>query len=150
MKISNSITIAVNDVKPGRGNHSHPGNKYYVQLIDENKKVFVLAGSKLEKKSIVDQIYTKIRQLDPPGRFLKKKADGTWGVKDKDEALGKVWSALRENNVMMIENLKKRGEWIKGSDGRKTYKQPQRSKAKQGDDSKIGLLIEASMLQRKS
>ena len=143
--LENFITIQDNDVKPGAGNHSHPGNRYYIQLIDENKKAFVLADSK-KKKSIVNQVYSQIRQLDPPGRFLERKADRTWGIKDKDSALKKVRRALLEHNATMIENMMKRGEWTAETEIRKRKKrsQSQSLKTKQENNSKIDLLIEAT------
>ena len=142
--LSNIITLDKNDVKSGAGNHSHPGNKYYTQLIDVNKKAFVLANSR-RRTSIVNQIYTQIRQLDPPGRFLKKGADGRWCVQDKDTALKKVRTALCENSSLMKENLKKTGEWSKEPSKKKSYPQRQNPPKRQEYSSKFDLLIQASL-----
>ena len=101
-----------NDVKPGGGNHSHPGNKHYIKLTDLHKKEFVLSDSR-GKAIIVRKIYDQIAQLSPPGRFLEKSTDGNWGIKDKGSALKKIKKALSENNATIIEYLKKRGQLTK-------------------------------------
>ena len=101
-----------NDVKPGGGNHSHPGNKYYNTIIDQNKKAFVLSDSR-KKDIMVRKIYDQIAQLNPPGRFLEKRVEGFWGVKEKTSAMKKIKKALSENNATIIEYLKKRGQWTK-------------------------------------
>ena len=96
-----------NDVKPNGGNHSHPGNKKYVKMVEKRKVLFVLADTK-GKEAIVLGIYNSIL----PGRFLQKeKGTNEYIVKDKKLCLEKIRKALSKNNATIIKNLKLRGKW---------------------------------------
>lgn len=99
-----------NDIKSGAGVHSHPGNKFYLQLIKEKKKPFVLALKDTKKKdAIVRQVYDTISKLKPPGRFLQKNRDGTFTIRSKQYALAKIKKALGENSAQIESFFRTRG-----------------------------------------
>ena len=110
------ISPNINDVKPGGGNHSHQGNKYYIQLVDQNKKRYVLSDAR-NKDNVATEIYRQISQLHPPGRFLEKTSDGTYRVKDRSSSIRKIKKALSENSAAIIENLKRRGQYVEPGSG---------------------------------
>lgn len=120
-----------NDIKPGAGNCRHHGNKHYGSLVDRNKKAFVLADAK-GKDKVVKKIYNEIQQMKPPGRFLEKSKDGSYTVKDKDAALKKIKRALSENNKVMIENMRNKGQMPCASERRLNLQPCQNSKGKAG------------------
>lgn len=65
--------ISQNDVLCGRGgltNH-HPGNVFFRQLVRIKQESYLLA-SKREKAGVAKEIVDVVRELNPPGRFLKK------------------------------------------------------------------------------
>lgn len=99
-----------NDIKSGAGVHSHPGNKFYLQLIKEKKKPFVLALKDTKKKdAIVRQVYDTISKLNPPGRFLQKNRDGTYTIRSKQYASAKIKKALGENSAQIESFFRTRG-----------------------------------------
>ena len=107
------IILNINDVKIGGGNRTHPGNIRYNNLISTHKKEFVIARVKKDRKkvdSILNTIYKQITtQCTPPGRFVAKNQDGSYIVKGKEFALGKMKKALGENNAVIRDHLKLRG-----------------------------------------
>ena len=126
-----SVKALNNDIKPGAGNSRHHGNRYYANLVDRNKKAFVLADPK-GKDQVVKKIYNEIQQMEPPGRFLEKSKDGSYSVKDKDAALKKVKRALSENNKVMIENMRNNGQMPCPTKRQQFLRPCQNSKGKAG------------------
>jgi len=105
------------DVLSGRGGkiNSHEGNVRFRELIGEHKHEY-LAGTtkKLAKANIAAKIVETIRNLDPPGRFLKV-ADakkGLWTEIGDEKARKKAGQALREDGpgirVKIDESNKKK------------------------------------------
>ena len=109
---SSRVEPRENDVKSGRGNYTHIGNKNYQQLISRHKKAFVLAD-KRQKDDLVSQIFSHLLSLNPPGRILEKTKEGYWVVKDTKAAMKQIKKALSDNNAVVIEHLKRRGQWKK-------------------------------------
>lgn len=104
------VTPLKNDIKSGAGVHSHSGNKYYLKLIKDNKKPFVLALRDTKKKGlIVREVYNTINKLKPPGRFLQKNRDGTFTIKNEQYALAKIRKALGENSAQIEAYFRNRG-----------------------------------------
>ena len=101
----------IHDIKPNGGNHSHPGNKRYVEIIRKNKLAYVLADAK-GKRIVIKDVYNTLL----PGRFLNKEKDGKFSAKDNESSLGKIKKALSENNARIVDSLKFRGKWpiVKG------------------------------------
>mmetsp|Transcript_59670 Transcript_59670/g.69732 ORF Transcript_59670/g.69732 Transcript_59670/m.69732 type:complete len:429 (-) Transcript_59670:128-1414(-) len=92
------------DVLCGRGGgiNSHDGNKRYREWVISQKETYNLAESKQEKANISRQIITRVRSLNPPGRFLTKErkvpgvAGFCWAEIDENKAMSKTSQALRE------------------------------------------------------
>merc|ERR1712045_25652 len=56
-------------------------------------------------------IYNQIAlQCNPSGRFVAKNKDGSYTVKSKEVALGKIKKALSENNATVRAHLELRGK----------------------------------------
>lgn len=96
------------DVLAGRGkciNH-HPGNKYFISLIKPLKTEYV-ATPKQEKSVFARLVIQKIKNLNPPGRFLKQSPEtGLWyNIGDK-RAILKTRQALREGAPDIEKQLK--------------------------------------------
>ena len=102
------------DIKPNGGNHSHPGNKRYANIIRESKIEYVLADAK-GKSEVIIRVYNTLKR----GQFLQKENDGKYSVKDKMASLGKIRKALSENNAKIIEYLELRGKWTNADSRRK-------------------------------
>ncbi len=94
-----TITPHENDVLAGRGNgvNLHPGNIRFRQLVNVAKEGYVLASLE-DKRKYANCIVQHIRNLSPPGRFLKKSSgkDGYWSVMNDKGAHDKTRQALRE------------------------------------------------------
>ena len=91
--------ITNNDVLCGRGgltNH-HPGNVMFRNLVRSKQEEYIQA-SKREKAGVAEEIVWIMRQLDPPGRFLKKDSanPGKWVDIGDRKAREKTSQALRE------------------------------------------------------
>lgn len=104
--------ISRNDVLCGRGgltNH-HPGNIFFRQLVRQRQEMY-LRASKRDKASVAKSIVETIRNLDPPGRFLKKKneaskgAGSVWCEIGNRKAREKTSQALRERAPELREGL---------------------------------------------
>lgn len=98
-----------NDVLGGKGSHmkNHPGNSFYRTLIQQHKQSYNPSLTNEEKATIATHIIHKIRQLNPPGRFLsyqgKKKVGtkvgtSTWVEMDAARVPTKILQALRDCN----------------------------------------------------
>ncbi len=99
------------DVLAGRGksiNH-HPGNQYFISLIKPLKTDYV-ATPKQEKSMFARMVIQKVKNLNPPGRFLKQDPrTGLWYDIGEKKAILKTRQALREG-APEIEKLLKNGE----------------------------------------
>ena len=105
------ITTTNTDVKAGGGNHNHPGNNFYNQLVSTQRKSFVLAHNDVEaKNAIVQFIYESVKKQSPPGRFLEKNQNGLISIKSKKDACKKIKKALNENRAKIEEYFRLRGQ----------------------------------------
>jgi hypothetical protein len=106
----------------GRGGNinAHPGNLIFRDWVAERKESYQLAKTKVDKSKISYEIFYRVRDQSPPGRFLQKIAErdgksksrpyslsGLWVEIDNTKALAKVSQALREGAP---EFRAKRGE----------------------------------------
>ena len=94
-----------NDILCGRGGsiNSHPGNVVFREWIHERKEEYNLAGTKSAKTQITNDIFERIKSLEPPGRFLhKKRSNNTsnWSEVDDTKALAKISQCLREGKCI--------------------------------------------------
>ena len=101
------IQPTIHDIKPNGGNHSHPGNKRYIEIIRKRKLDYVMALDPKKKTEVITDVYNALL----PGRFLKSEKGGKYSIKDKSSSLAKIKKALSENNAKIIESLKFRGKW---------------------------------------
>ena len=88
----------VNNVLCGRNYnaHNHGGNLYFRRLV-KSFKVGYVSGTKQQKREYSQIIYNKIRQLNPPGQFLKYNPNtSTWDDIGEKKSLYKIKQALRE------------------------------------------------------
>uniref|UniRef100_A0A7R9ZC61 DUF6824 domain-containing protein n=1 Tax=Pseudictyota dubia TaxID=2749911 RepID=A0A7R9ZC61_9STRA len=84
------------DVLSGRGGgtNNHAGNRYFRQLCDQRRHVYVMS-KKMQKKDIAVEIVAEIRARG--GRFLKRNdATGEWDDIGEQKAISKTSQALRE------------------------------------------------------
>ena len=87
----------INDCLFGRGAgiNRHPGNKHYLNLVDEKKEKY-LSSKKSAKFLVALEIVNEWRSLNPPGRFLKQdEATKLWNDVGEKKAQEKVSLALR-------------------------------------------------------
>lgn len=100
--------IHAHDILCGRDHfaHNHEGNAHYRKLVKSYKMEYV-SGTKQEKKQCSHNIYNKIRELDPPGRFLKFDSNASkWKDIGEKEAIIKICQALREGAPSLRDSLK--------------------------------------------
>lgn len=104
-----------NDVLCGRGGatNSHTGNRSYRKLVKKYKDKYLKAKKK-QKPYVAAEVVNEIRNLDPPGRFLKKDKDTGYYLDIGDaRAKEKTSQALREGapqiRKMMNEGKKEGG-----------------------------------------
>jgi len=100
-----------NDILPGRGKHvySHKGNNYFLSLVKKYEFKNVSCPKAL-KPVYAKAIYTCIRNLEPPGRFLKAASEDeneeTWVEMSPEEALTKIRQAMRDNTIRIKRKKK--------------------------------------------
>jgi hypothetical protein len=107
----NSIPIIVHDhdVLSGRGVNiaQHPGNQRFRTLITTfQDQEYCTTYSAGEKRAVALQIIKHIKDLDPPGRFLKRDGrgqgsrglSGPWDELSERESIKKTCQALRDCN----------------------------------------------------
>ena len=93
------VTPNKNDVISGRGAHvfNHHGNMNFMVLV---KKELSRSTPVLRKRMQAEQIHWNIRNLDPPGRFIRmgtEEENGRgWIELDEKEALLKIQKAIRD------------------------------------------------------
>ena len=95
----------------GRGGNinAHPGNLIFRDWVAERKESYQLAKTKMDKSKITYEIFYRVQNQTPSGRFLQKIAErdgksksdpyslsGLWVEIDNTKALAKVSQALRE------------------------------------------------------
>lgn len=97
-----------NDVLSGRGNgvHYHAGNILFRKFVNAYKFEYVTA-KRGDKWKYCDFIYDKIKEQDPPGRFLKKKNKELWYELEARKAKEKIAQALREGAPDIKDNIMK-------------------------------------------
>lgn len=113
------ITIpANNDVLSGRGKniYTHPGNVQFLALVKKYEFNHVSCPKSM-KPIYAKAIYSSVRKLDPPGRFLKAKSNGAmkeinitlWVEMSYAEAIQKIRQAMRDHDLrrQKIKELKK-------------------------------------------
>lgn len=94
-----------NDVLSGRGNNVnlHPGNKNYRSVVLKFKNEYI-AAPKSKKPQFARMVVETIRNLDPPGRFLKQDANTQlWSDIGGKKAMDKARQALREGAPEIIQ-----------------------------------------------
>lgn len=103
------VDINNNDVLAGRGGriNSHPGNIQFRELVHKHKHQYLSQQTKkLEKVKIANLIVQTIRNMDPPGRFLKEDNTSNCWVEIGDEkARKKAGQAMREKAELTRQEL---------------------------------------------
>lgn len=105
-----------NDVLCGRGGvtNVHLGNKAFRLMVKEFQSKYVHAKKK-EKIDVAGKIVEKVRNLDPPGRFLKKCVPtGYWLDIGDMQAKEKTMQALREGAPRIRRQLKEEASLVEG------------------------------------
>lgn len=106
--IENPFGVHDHDILSGRGAfvNGHVGNQRLRKLALERKANFD-AGNYTEKRTLASEIVSIIRQLDPPGRFLKRGKPTEEKAKDGEEAkdadkggLGDEWIELSDEKAI--------------------------------------------------
>ena len=96
-----------NDVLCGRGGatNSHSGNRSYRELVKQYKDKYLQAKKK-QKPNVAAEVVAKIRNLEPPGRFLKKDKESGWYLDIGDaRAKEKTSQALREGAPLIRKQM---------------------------------------------
>lgn len=104
---TNIVSPREQDVICGRGNFAnyHAGNAYFRNLV-QSYKIDYVACDKADKKKYSKMIFDTIRNLKPPGRFLKFDARlNTWFDIGEKKALDKTRQALREGAPEIMKEL---------------------------------------------
>jgi hypothetical protein len=109
-------TINDNDVLCGRGGttNQHIGNRKFRTLVKQHQRSY-LKCKKKEKPAVASKIVKMIREMNPPGRFLKQvKSDGVshgvWCDIGDARATEKVSQALREGAPTIRKAMEEGGE----------------------------------------
>lgn len=94
------------DVLFGRGGgvNRHAGNVHFRRLVSEHEYGYRTTSRKCEKTDISAKIVMLIRQLDPPGRFLKNEGSGIWHDVGDEKARNKTSQALRERGPALVSS----------------------------------------------
>lgn len=96
---ASNIVLRDNDVLNGRGVAiaQRAGNQRFRYLVSQMKdSSYCEKFSSSEKKALACEIIKKIKELQPPGRFLKKDRDGCYAELSEAEVLKKTKQALRD------------------------------------------------------
>ena len=99
----------VNDVIKGRGFKIafSPGNKQYTSIVGSFKAACALANKRGEKDHYARLVFEKVRDMNPPGRFLDlDKESNKWKVMSEKDALLKIRQALREGAPKIRESVR--------------------------------------------
>lgn len=106
-----------NDVICGRGKHvfNHPGNIHFMILIKDYQNHYGDCPKSL-KSAFANSIYARIRELNPPGRFLKlssrNKEENEWEEMDEKAAIMKIRQAMRDHNLRVARKHQSYEEYI--------------------------------------
>lgn len=103
------IQVTDHDVLSGRGVNisQHPGNERFRALVNTRQDASYCSGfTTSEKRALAEEIVAHIRNLDPPGRFLKRVGrsqssrglSGPWEELSHRECIKKACQALRDCN----------------------------------------------------
>lgn len=103
------IEVTDHDVLCGRGVNisQHPGNERFRALVNTRQDASYCSGfTTSEKRALAEEIVAHIRNLDPPGRFLKRLGrsqssrglHGPWEELSHRECIKKTCQALRDCN----------------------------------------------------
>lgn len=97
---ADKIIPSKNDVLCGRGSgvNSSSGNIYFRELVREKKEEYKRAMRNM-KIPITKEIISRIKNLDPPGRFLIRGKDNEWKEVNNEHAMVKTAQALREGGT---------------------------------------------------
>eukprot|EP00551_Chaetoceros_affinis_P013197 CAMPEP_0203686462 /NCGR_PEP_ID=MMETSP0090-20130426/49071_1 /ASSEMBLY_ACC=CAM_ASM_001088 /TAXON_ID=426623 /ORGANISM="Chaetoceros affinis, Strain CCMP159" /LENGTH=1187 /DNA_ID=CAMNT_0050555687 /DNA_START=453 /DNA_END=4016 /DNA_ORIENTATION=+ len=103
-----STNVTINDVLCGRGGltNNHPGNVFFRSLVRNRQEAYLFA-SKRDKALVAHGIVDVIRNLKPPGRFLKKDKKDIWVEIGNKKSREKTSQALREKAPELMELLQK-------------------------------------------
>ena len=96
----------MNDVLSGRGGriNAHPGNVQYRGLVKHYRVIYMSpVTKKLDKAKIAANIVTIVRNMNPPGRFLKEE-NGAWVEIGDERATKKAGQAMREKEPETKKN----------------------------------------------
>ena len=67
-------------------------------------------NNKVKRDAIAQKVYARITDSSPvPGRFVEKNEDGSYTVKSKEFAIGKIKRGLSENSATVKAYLMRRG-----------------------------------------
>jgi len=103
---TDDIVVHDHDILSGRGVgiSQHPGNERFRTLISSSyrDKSYCTSYSRREKMALANEIIAHIENLNPPGRFVKRRSDnrnnGSWSTLSKKEVVKKTIQALRDCN----------------------------------------------------
>lgn len=87
-KYRDQDVLAMKGIRAGE----HPGNMYFTKCILERIHRYEKGCHDRELKM---EVFNEIKKRNPPGRFLKKEADGLWYEQKDAKALEKIGSAFR-------------------------------------------------------
>ena len=110
-----------NDVLFGRGGgvNRHAGNIHFRKLVSAHEVDYRTTSRKCEKTDISARIVALIRQLDPPGRFLKNEGSGIWRDVGDEKARNKTSQALRERGPSLVSQSQRKSDTVLDSSNSK-------------------------------
>lgn len=84
------------------------GNPRFKELILQKSHEYKIAASRMEKDHIVNSIIQRIRQSDPPGRFLRLDENNDNGAEKESELVcaGQSYARIRVAEHLKAESLK--------------------------------------------
>eukprot|EP00978_Attheya_sp_CCMP212_P031420 scaffold118656_cov49-Attheya_sp.AAC.2 len=97
-----------NDILSGRGNRSnyHPGNEYFVALVKQYRKEYLMRSKKAKVK-LAQNLIDEIAMLDPPGRFLKQHPESQrWYEISHKKIMDKTRQCLRDGAPKLLKEIK--------------------------------------------
>jgi hypothetical protein len=113
---STNVDPKPSDILAGRGKatYTHPGNKRYLQLINESIDQYIHESTKVGKTAIVRAIVQKLQKEQR--RFLQRdpKTD-TWYELSRRGVLDKVGHSLRDMKVTKVNSAKKADRKLAGA-----------------------------------
>lgn len=91
-----------NDVLFGRGAGimGHPGNRRLRSMVERQRKAFVEAAKRKEKRSIATDIIQEIQNLQPAGRFLTEDPQGKVGRDSHNDGHASIVSGGIHTSIM--------------------------------------------------